>query len=742
MASWLAAVLIINNTLPMAPWTLTLAFFGLLAVPGFALSRLLKINFPDALNQRMFRLTLGLMFALISSAIIMILGESIFVLAWAYQIAIVALLLGAFILDMRRQEEKPTVSWNWRNLLNLNNLGYFMVMIVAAVVVVGVGIQGSLFRGGDANFHLAIFRKAFEGSSLSPAALSFIKSNEIHVAYGLPLWHIFLGLITRLVNSDVFLVWKTISIPLSILAILVWYWLAKTIFQNRFLAFVSLAIFLNYIFNWNTGYLFTVLPFPDTLNNYLLMPLAVALFLQYIFSESKSKFGDLKILGVLVIFAPLMANIHLTQYLYLLIMVGLFGFLWLAFFWRSPDFKKVLTRIGLALAAGLIFFLPILVYIEVKSRVLTKTVMALWHAKSNLVLRYVAFDKINYFGKWALMLAIPTLIFVRYYRAVLLLSVMYLFLVLTFIPAVGHFLMRILGYIFANRIFGSVVWHFLVLGLVYGFLALMLDRALSLLPRIWRWGANSLLALGLVILIWGQIKFQAAAKAYEWLFSNPVDDWFNQYYLWVIAALTLGTMAILIWQWKRPKSQAFFTFLEPRNGLMASALLIGLMVILFGTTYSYGWDYTKMTLKRPYIFLPVTYQDFRSGESHFVNIVKSIGGAQTMAYIQKNLPVKSVFLVPGGVVDTLPTLLDQYMIEYPKKKDLLKTQEIYKEKNKIGINEAITLLKKEKVQYILLTDAPDQNQAFFDRYPAHFQKIFPASAADGEGDSVIYKVIP
>ncbi len=728
MALWLVVILIVNKFTAMSPLTLTLTFFGLLAVPGFALARLLKIKPADLLSQWMFWLTLGLIFGFLVSAAVMIAGGSIFVLIWLYLLLIMAVFAGAFIVDLLRPAHEENFSWDFNRLLDWNNLGLVLVILVAGVVVIGVGIQGSLFRGGDANFHLSIFRKAFEGSSLSPAALSFIKSNTIHVAYGLPIWHIFLGFLTRLAQSDVFLVWKTISIPLSIFAVLVWYWLAKIIFQNRFLAVASLAIFLNYIFNWNTGYLFTVLPFPDTLNNYLLFPLAVAILLYYVFdtatSLSAGKTGNLKILGILVIFAPLMANIHMTQYFYLVIIMVLLALLWLIFFWGTKDFKKILTRMGLALAAGLIFFLPLLAFIEIKSRVITKTVVALWNAASSTSLRYTGFEKLNYFGKWAFMLIAPAFLFIRKHRTVLFLPVMFVFLVLTFVPEINHFLVRILGTIFVNRIFGSVFWHFLILALVYGFIVLIIDRSLNLLPKLWRWVTNGVLALGLGILIWAEVKFQTAGRAYEWLFSNPVDDWFNQYYLWMMAVLAIATLGILIWQWRKPKIQSFFEFGEPKNGLMASVLIFALVVILFGTTYPYGRDYVKMTLERPFIFQPVSFLDFRTGESHRDNVVKSIGGPEGLAFFQNEIPPKSVFLVPGGVVNTFPTLLDQFMVDYPKKKDLLKAQEVYKEKNSIGIEEAKTIFKKEKIQYILFTDAPDQNQAFFDAYAEVFEKIF------------------
>jgi len=733
-----AAVLIINQTMAMTPWSLTLAFFIFLLAPGFALARLLRIEPGDELSKIMFQLILGLIFVLVVCTIGMIFGWSVFFLEYFYLTLIFMLITGSLVLDWRRQKEtKNCCSCDWKSFFKASNLGYLIVIIIAAVVVIGVGIQGSLFRGGDANFHLAIMRKAFEGSSLSPNALSFIKSNTIHVAYGLPIWHIFLGFLTRLVNSDPFLVWKTVCIPLSIFAILTWYWLAEIIFKNRFVTFVTIAIFLNYIFNWNTGYLFTVIPLPDTLNNYLLLPLAVAIFVKYIFGSSvqsnpAQKFGNLKILGILVIFALLMANIHITQYLYFMIMVGLFGLLWLVAAWRSPDFKSTLVKIAMALGANLVIFLPFLAFIEIKSHLLSEVLVELWNANDPRKLRYIAFNKLTYYGKWALVLFTPTILFIRKQRAVLFFAVMFLFLVATFFSPISHFLVRVFGYIFVNRIFGSIIWHFLIFGLICGFIILLVDQLLNLLPKLWQRIANFIFILGLLALVWAQIKFQTAAKAYDWLFSKPVDNWFNAYYLWAIGALAVVTIGCMLLRWRKPKIDKFFQLAEPKNRLMASSILVALMVILFGTTYSYGWDYAKTAWQKSFITAQVSFQDFRTGESHLENVTEGIGGQAMMDFVKTNLPVKSVFLVPGTVVNSFPILLDQYMVAYPRKKLLLKTQKIYDDEEQINIEDALALLVKAKVDYILLTDAPDQNQAFFDRYPDNFEKIF-------SGDAVIYK---
>lgn len=742
MALWFVAILIITGTIAMTPWSLILVFFGLLAVPGFALAQLFKIKLQTGFDQLMIWLTLGLIFGLVVCSVAMVSGLTVFNLILMYLIGIGALLIASFVIDLRHESAIETpIEWDWRQIFNGNNLGYLIIIVIAGIIVAGVGIQGTLFRGADANFHLSILRKAFEIDPLTPQNLSFIKSKTIHVAYGLPIWHIFLGMLARLMQSDPFLIWKAISMPLSILAVLVWGWLAKIIFNNRFMAYVALAVFLNYIFNWNTGYLFTLLPFPDSLNNYLILPLAIALLLKYVFGPSTHKFGDWKLLIVFVIFNLLMVNIHITQYLYLMIMTGILGVLWL-FNWRSPDFKPVLKKIGLALGANIILFLPFLAYVEVKSHMLSDVLVSLWKYDDPRKLRYIAFDKINYFGKWAYVLVLPTLIFVRRQRAILFLLVMYVFLALTFIYPISHFLVRVFGYIFVSRIFGSIVWHFLILAAIYGFLILLLDRVLSLLPKIWRWAINIIFVLGAAVLIWAEVKFTLAGRAYEWMFSKVVDNWFNAYYLWAIGVLAIITIAILILQWRKPKTIEWFQFHEPKNGLMASSLIIVLIVILFGTTYSYGWDYTKLTAQSAFLLKPVSMVDVRTGGSNMESVIRGVGGHDMVEFVQTNVPTKSVFLVPGSVINTFSTILDQYMIAYPRKKIVAQTQKIYSAKNQISLEDGLKMLTSTKVQYILLTDAPDQNQAFFDKYPDHFEKIFPASAADGDGDSVIYKVKP
>lgn len=742
MALWLVSVVVISQTTVMTPWSLILVFFGLLAVPGFSLARIFKIKFQEGFDQFMIWLALGLMFGLMVCAIAMLSGLTVFTLVLLYLISIGALLITSFIFDLyRKSDPEIPLKWSWRQIFDTNNLGYLIIIVLAGIMVAGIGIQGTLFRGGDANFHLSILRKAFEIDPLTPGNLSFIKSKTIHVAYGLPIWHIFLGMLARLMQSDPFLMWKAISMPLSILAIFVWYWLAKAIFNNRFMAYVALAVFLNYIFNWNTGYLFTLLPFPDSLNNYLLLPLAITLLLKYVFGPLDKKFGDWKILSIFVIFNLFLVNIHITQYLYLMIMIGILGVLWLCN-WRSPDFKPIIIRIGLALGANLVLFLPFLAYVEAKSHMLSEVLVSLWKYNDPRKLRYIGFDTLNYFGKWAFVLVIPTLMFFRKQKAILFLSVMYLFLALTFFQPISHFLVRVFGYIFVSRIFGSIIWHFLILAVIYGFIILIFDRLINFLPKVWRWVINIVFIAGAVMFIWTQARFQTATKAFDWIYSKPVDNWFNTNYLWAIGVLTIVTAVILILQWKKPKTIDWFKFYEPKNGLMASSLIVVLIVILFGTTYSYLWDYTKLTNSSSYLVKPVSMVDVRTGEGNMDSVIMGIGGQEMVNFVKQNLPTKQVFLVPGSVVNTFSTILDQYMIAYPRKKVVGQTQKIYNEKNQISLEDALKKLKDTKVEYILLTDAPDQNQAFFDRYPEHFERIFPASGPAGNGESEIYQFIP
>jgi hypothetical protein len=141
-----------------------------------------------------------------------------------------------------------------------------------------------------------------------------------------------------------------------------------------------------------------------------------------------------------------------------------------------------------------------------------------------------------------------------------------------------------------------------------------------------------------------------------------------------------------------------------------------------------------MSFARPYIFQPATTVDLRNGDDNLKNTIKSIGGQDAVNFIQTNIKKRSVFLVPGGLVYTFPTVLDHYMVDYPRSKVLLKAQEIYSPKKQIALGEALNRLKQGKAQYVLLNDAPDENEAFFNANPKNFQKLY------NEKGVSIYKV--
>jgi len=738
LAVYLGAILVIGRYFAMSPASLILTFFGLLSIPGFSLARLFKIKLGEYLDEFILWITLGLIFALLGCALAIILGWTISILMLVYLVSIIGLFIISLIIDLfKLAEPEITFKCSWKKLLDINNLSFLIVIALAMIVVAGIGIQGTLFRGGDANFHLSILRKAYEGARLTPANLSFIKSDTLHVAYGFPVWHVFLSLLAKFSKVDIYLLWKTISIPLSILAILIWYWLAKQFFSSRFMAIISLAIFLNYIFLWKTGYLFTMTSQPDTLNNILFLPLAVGLFLKYVFGKTTKARGDLKILSVLVIFGILMGLIHITQYLYLMIMVALMGFIWLLSQWRLPNFKIVLTRLGLFLGANLIIFLPVLIFLEFKSHhLLSRTFAALWRSHNIRKLRYVSFAELNLHGKLSIMVLPLAIVFIKKQRALIFLVAIYLLLFLTFYNPISHLMVRIGGYIFVNRIFGSIVWHFLVLGLILGFLILLVDRLVERLSltKTWRIIINLIFVFAVVAFYWVQVKFQTAASIFNWLFSESTDNWLNHNYLWVITGVTIVVIAIIIGQSRWPKTADFFQFTEPKNNLVSVSFVLAILLILFSTTYSYLWEYTNLTIRSLYLFKSASHLDLRTGENHLKNVTASMGGQAMVDFVRTSVPAKSVFFAPGSTVTlTFPTLLDQYMVDYAGKKLFNQTSQIYKDK--VPLEEKLQLINKGKIEYILLNHPSQQGESFFDQYPQYFQKIF-------KNESIIYKVLP
>lgn len=678
-------------------------FLGLvLCFQGFSLTRIFSFDFKGDLWVRItMYLFLGLVTSLVLVIIAMITALTISHLLWVFLIFTALVFVLAYLISLKRKEKtEPVVLKNIFDSENLIDLVVLGGLIVLLIVVYRIG---SYFQGGDPSFHLSIMRKAFDGEPLGLNALNYVKGS-INLAYGFPIWHVFVAMYAKLTNLDLFLGYKTITVFLSVFSVLVWYSLGKQILDNKFLAGL-ISFFLMFFYFY---YTFTVMALPDVLCQFILLPLALFVSIKYIFEKQK-----LLIAIFLSLLLLEMLAIHASQYFYYLIIMFLFAIFYILSAWREQDKWQILKRILVTACLNWVVILPFVVFIEIKA----KTILSALEGFMSTSLRSIRYNKFSTFyvlARHAYLLA-PLLFLFRKERKIFLILAVLVSTPLIYFTPLRDLLMRALGYIFVNRLYANTNWYFVVWALVIGILLIYLNKLLLKLPKLVRW-AYLILTSGL--LVWFvnlQFKHESLIHFYKnTILSEKLINFSNRNY-WII---WLVTTIILIVLWIigkiKPKFNNVF-ILDKINPIYILPTLLIIIFFLFTPRFQTFSD----------SFKPEKIAEKQFSVASTTNLA---GGADTLQFIKENIPAKSVFLTKGrGLYLTM--MADQYLTAYPHSADESKMGGVFG--TKLTTEERLNLLKTRKVQYVILTNSGDSS--FFSSNSTIFTKIF-------ESNSIIYKV--
>lgn len=697
----------VNSLLPTL--NVTLGFLFLVLTFGFFIGRIIKIKLSDLLSQILVYVAIGFcwIFALNFVAIFLKLSSgllmNIYLVSWAL-LFIVSLVLGLLL-----KYKKTDVTWKFK--FSLNDLFHYLPLFILIILaIVFVALQGSLFKGGDPNFHLSILRKVVDGQTLAFQNLSYIKSDVPHIAYGFPIWHITLGVLAKILNVDIFTIWQYISIPLLALSFLIWYWLFRSIFPTKNLAILALSLFIIFYF----GPLYTTLPIPDTFCRLILWPLCFGLALKYIF-DLKTGFRLLAILSFLLL---LMGVIHMTQYFYYLFIMIVFGLIFAVVQFKQKDYKPRLKRIAAATFTNLLFLLPFALFLGANNS-LFNTVKKMLSVESVEKLRYDAFDRFNFYTKFAF-LSLPFLVlFFRKYGKIIFLMAVLLVIPLAYAPFLKPLLLRFPGFIFMDRLYGTLAWHFAVLALVLGFVFVLIDRGVSFLGRISGYLKYLMMSLFGAALAWLLI-FE---KDLHWLlnlnkiiFAPRVDHWLDRNYLWFILISLLVVVFILILGKFLPRIKTIFEIKDYENSFVIFCLTIFVLTLFFMSSLL---NYKKIWMN-----------DHLADQSKKYDY--AVVGKGMVEYINEQIPSKSVILVDAETNMIMPILVDQYMVYYPhtsKETIYLKTLFRGTKTNE----EKIDLLNQSQPDYAFIR-TPNERVDFWALHPKIFKPIFK------EKHNILYQI--
>lgn len=702
-----------------SPFWAMIILFGLIFIPGFSLSRILKINFSGFVEQIVVWMSLGWLLILGASFLAMAAKIDINLLTTLYSSFAILLFVWALILDLFKKDRPQILCLG--KIFRLSNLPLFMVLVVLIIILWLISIKGVLFKGGDTLYHLSLLRKVVEGQPLTIQNLAYVEGAP-EIAYIFPLWHIVMGMISKIAHVNMFMVYREMVLVLSCFVFLVWYWLFKLVLPYKSMALIVLILFAFLLFNQDFGYIFSTLSIPHSLTEFLFLPLLVGLSYNYFFNEKASKI-NLILIPLLAIMA---ACVHMTVFFYFLFaLIGFIGLYGLLRF-KDPDFKPIFKKMLLILALNIGLMAVLALVVQLKTHGLTKSWASFQYDNYPTELSHNTFQTMNIYVKYAF-LGLPFIfVFSQKNRKLLLILAVFLVFLLAYSPFIHAYLIKMIGFIFMKRLYTNILWYWLSVGAVVGLVGLIIDRIFCLISLKWRRVGEIILVLLAVILVWLQFKSQTATNIFNRIASESTNNWVNQNINWLLIVLCILAIMVYLAQIMKPKFSNIFKLRDFQSPILLTCIIFICFLILFSPNFDAATKILKAqnisTIFKPSIVTAERYS------------LNYIGGQEALDFIKANIPAKSTFNTYGGFF-YLPTVADVHMTSYDSNADW-RFRSIYENDSEIAIQTKIKLISNIKAQYLLVNASPAKSKTIqqnLDTYPQYFQKVY-------NGKVVIYKI--
>lgn len=723
---WIGLIFLVNRFIPEMPLTLLLIVATLLFLPGFFLAQIFKITINnDPLGQFILWLTLGFILAFSSGLFGIILGLTLPVLTNIYLLLIAGLFILSFILDWRRPQDSVVKNkLALKNILKLENLIYLLVIATVLLILLVLLKSGALFKGGDTNYHLATVRKVISGQPLTIDNLNYVKDKIAIIAYGFPLWHVWLGMLIHVTKANIFAIWHDMAMVLTVLVFLVWFWFCRKIFPTRDLGILAFLLFAIFSFYWGAGYLFTTLSIPHTLTQILLFPLSVILAFEFIFNSEKKP--NSKLFVVLLIFVLLTAAVHLTAYFYYLFVLFSLAIFYPIFNFKAENFWPTFKKLLLLLGTSLVIILPLALALELKGHTISANLASFRQSDYSATLRYSTFARYGPFSHYAYLGLPLVLLFLKKYRNLFFILATFLIAPIVYLPAIGVPLIKTFSAVMVGRLYGTLEWHFLVWALVLGFGLIIIDRLifrLSRLSKYFRWLIDLVFAFGAGLLVWLQVKFNWATTFYDSMFADKTLNWLDRNWLWLVA-INLGVaIAGLLLAKYWGKANNFFALSEPKDHWARLFLIFIIVFILISPNYALF----KKSLQNN------NFKYFIRPRTNVANVLtdyynKYAGGEREINFINSQIPAKSVFDTNVAYF-ILPIVVDQHMPLYSSNAE---TNHLDLYQDDVAIAARLKILCRYQIDYILVKK-PKKGTPVFDGFPQYFTQIF-------QDKNIIYQI--
>jgi len=574
--------------------------------------------------------------------------------------------------------------------------------IVCGAIVAFLGVDAQVDKLiGDGWFHLAILQKIISGNGLNPYNLWVTKTTSLNPVYSFPLWHILVGLITKVLGTTIFTSLRLVLLPLTIITLMVWYSFASIIFKNKYLTTLAFLSFLLLMLKDGTFYYLVPLASPDTFNRLLFLPLILGILIFYLFQEKAGKITNTILISLLVIF---MGLIHFTQLIYFMAIAIIAGIL-IAIFSRR---KVALIKLGYILLGVGVLTLPYLLIVQ-------RGIISAWLEANRLAYQGDVYQNktpqdANIVYRYAVLsLPVMALFLKKRSRLILPCAIVITSILISWqVLGLRIFLLKDLGQIFVERAIANIpafiFFGFLLFLVIYGinYLASKLSKKIIL-------GIN--IAIGifiLLILIFGGLRTALTSSVLKTVFNS--DSLIFAQYFWVAFLLVVIGTIIYYFFYKKETDIS-----DPPNRLNFGLISL-LLILIFSLPY-------YPSLKKVFA-LNQNGTIFTNRYSETASDIRTIGGQKTIEFLS-SVPDRSVFITDNPTISQMILLYSNNLVaEYPYSIKQFSESALFYDKS-ASLDDRLAILNKLEVNYVL-SRHPEEEQ-FLSAHPEYFKKVFTNS---------------
>jgi len=671
-------------------------FLAMIFAPGMVLWRIVRLKVRSLAPKMLYIIGLGFGYYFLINLVAIIANLTIFQAGYLAFFLGIALFVISCWLDREAIWEPKFKDW-FKIQTKADWVLYGAIIVAAIIAFLGVDAQVDKLIG-DGWFHLAILQKITSGNGLNPYNLWVTKTTSLNPVYSFPLWHILVGLITKVLGTTIFTSLRLVLLPLVILTFIVWYSFASIIFKNKYLTALAFLSFLLFMLKDGTFYYLVPLASPDTFNRLLFLPLILGILIFYLFQEKANKITNTILISFLVIF---MGLIHFTQLIYFIAIVIIAGIL-MTIFNRK---KEALIKLGYILLGVGVLTLPYLLIVQ-------SGIISAWLGANRLAYQGDVYQNktprdANIVYRYAVLsLPIMALFFKKRSRLIFACAIVITSILISWqVFGLRIFLLKNLGQIFVERAIANIpafiFFGFLLFLVIYGINYLVSKFSEKIIL-----GINITIGIFiLLILIFGGLKTALASSILKTVFNSD-SIVFAQYFWVVFFLLAIG---VIVYYFFRRKEADIVDPPHKLNFVLISLLLI----LIFATPYYAG-------LKKVFA-LNQNGTIFTNRYSETASDIRTIGGQKTIEFLS-SVPDRSVFITDNPTIAQMILLYSNNLVaEYPYSiKEFSESALVYDKS--ASLDDRLTILNKLEVNYVL-SRHPEEEQ-FLSVHPEYFKKVF------------------